>query len=46
MVVAAAIARLRQDLGLQQSVKAWRDSGLNLTSFMPSVSSCALFHLV
>ncbi|CAL8464440.1 g3975 [Coccomyxa elongata] len=35
-VVAAAIARLRQDLGLQLSVKAWRDTGLNLTSFMPS----------
>lgn len=41
-LIAAALSQLRQDSSLQETVKAWRDTGLDLASFMPSVSPCPL----
>ena len=41
-LIAAALSQFRQDSSVQETVKAWRETGLDLTSFMPSVSHLLL----
>lgn len=40
-VVAAALRRLAEEQGPQQAAELWQATGLDLLSFLPSVSHCA-----
>lgn len=37
-LIAAALKRFKEDTSLQQTAKAWRDTGIDLSLFMASVS--------
>ena len=44
-VVAVALQRLAADVGPDQAAQLWQDTGLDLLSFMPSVSDgCVCIH--